>query len=1135
MNRNSSQSFARRFCSFQHFGALAVLAIISVFCLPLYSQNITADVLGTVTDPSGAVIPGASVTIQETGTNAVRTTQTGDGGDFTFTLLPIGTYSLSVKAAGFQTYKVSGITASAGARLRVEAKLQVGPASAQTVEVVASGNIVQTDSSSVGGTIQQETVQDIPLNGRNLTNLVTLQPGISTGTSSSITNGSRPDDRRQTSEVVANGQAEYFNDNVLDGVDNNERFYGLGGIKPSISAVQEVQVQTGNFSADLGRAAGAVVSILTKSGTNSFHGDVFEYFRNDIFDAKEYFTPAGARTQEWRQNQFGGSIGGHLRKDKDFFFGSIEEMRLVQGITSPQQLVPSADDRAAVASLQDGMYDPAGKHVFDLYPQPNVPGTDFYVSSPNKTQNITTIDARVDEHLSTKDQIFGRFNYNPTTSFFPPFFPTCGTPENDCNGDAEDNGINPVGAGFIANGQFPGTNKTVTYGSQIDYLHQFSPNLLMELRAGQFRINIDSEPISKGTNAGEKLGIPNSNTPNDDPRSTGMPGFHFLDGYADLGDQIAYPINNIGNSYQLNGDVTYVHGVHSLKAGTAVVRRQLNYLQEFAPEGWFFYTGIDIGPGVYSHSVVQMAEGYLVPGDFPGDPTFAPIFVNRQNMRQREYLRDWETSAYVKDDWRVRQWLTLNLGVRYDVYTPFNEAKNKLSNFDLDTLSFNIGGTGKVQTKYGNISPRFGFAAQLGHGLVMHGGYGMVYYPGDVSNSLILLNLPNNVGVNCNGPVNSGCRPEDGPPTAPAYVDPTVIYSAAATEAAVGGTVSVVGKNKAYPTAYLHQYNLTLQKQMGANAITLGYVGSLGRHQSQINGWDANYTQPDAQGNVPISAWASQQGVFIPQTARYYADQIPGVGQLQYFDFGGTSNYNAMQLIFERRVSEGLRVNANYTWAHGLDNWSGISSTGAPAMWRFNYRYDYGNSDIDLAGRLAYTATYNVPLGKNLKGAGSVIAKGWTLSSSGFWQTGLPFTVVTSNKPGGAFGDTNYAMRVNKVPGQSYYSSSKSIGDWLNRSAYVDPLSLLTPNVSTSFTLGSEGSNQLRGPHIRQFDLAAYKNLDLKENLKMQFRAECFNLSNTANFTNPGNDINDKKFGQITSTNFGMFPRVFQFALKLSY
>jgi hypothetical protein len=1132
MNRNSSQSFARRFCSFQHFGALAVLAIIGVFCLPLYSQNITADVLGTVTDPSGAVIPGASVTIQETGTNAVRTTQTGDGGDFTFTLLPIGTYSLSVQAAGFQSYKVSGISASAGARLRVDANLHVGAASAQTVEVVASGNIVQTDSSSVGGTIPQETVQDIPLNGRNLTNLVTLQAGISTGTSSSITNGSRPDDRRQSSEVVANGQAEYFNNNVLDGVDNNERFYGLGGIKPSISAVQEVQVQTGNFSADLGRAAGAVVSILTKSGTNSFHGDVFEYFRNDIFDAKEYFTPAGAPTQKWRQNQFGGSIGGHLRKDKDFFFGSIEEMRLVQGITSPQQLVPSADDRAFIASLPADQLDPAGVHVFNLYPKPNVPGTNFYVSSPSKTQNITTLDARFDEHLSTKDQIFGRFNYNPTTSFFPAFFPICGTPENDCNGDTTVTGINPVGAGFIANGQFPGTNKTVTYGSQIDYLHQFSPNLLMELRAGQFRININSEPISKGSNAGQKLGIPNSNTPEDDPLSTGMPGFHFADGYADLGDQIAYPIKNIGNSYQLNGDVTYVHGVHSLKAGSALVRRQLNYLQEFAAEGWFFYI-----PLVSTPTPVLMAQGVhaiIAPfGPFGPQFPFAPLFVNRQNMRQREYLRDWETSAYVKDDWRVRQWLTLNLGVRYDVYTPFNEAKNKLSNFDLDTLSFNIGGTGKVQTKYGNISPRFGFAAQLGHGLVMHGGYGMVYYPGDVSNSLILLNLPNNVGVNCNGlfSFQGLCQPSDGPPTSPAYVDPTVIYSADATNAAVGGTVNVVGKSKKYPTAYLHQYNLTLQKQFGANAITLGYVGSLGRHQSQINGWDANYTQPDAQGNVPISGWS--QGA--PQTARYYASELPGVGQVQYFDFGGTSNYNAMQVIFERRVSEGLRVNANYTWAHGLDNWSGISSSGAPAMWRFNYSYDYGNSDIDLAGRIAYTATYDVPLGKNLKGAGSVVAKGWKLSSSGFWQTGLPFTVVTSNKPGGAFGDTNYSMRVNVVPGQSYYSSSKSIGNWLNRSAYVDPLSLLTPDVSTSFTLGNEGSGQLRGPHIRQFDLAAYKNIDLKDHLKMQFRAECFNLSNTPNFTNPGNDINSSTFGQITSTNFGMFPRVFQFALKLSY
>ena len=1129
MKPNHSQSGATGLRSLQRSFMLAVLALIGLFCVPLHGQNITADVLGTVTDPNGAVIPNASVTIQDMGTNATRTTQTNDSGDYTFALLPVGKYALTVQRTGFKPYKVTGITLSAGDRLRLDAKLELGAAT-QTIEVQASAETVQTDSSSVGNTVPEETVEDIPLNGRNLTNLVTLQAGTNAGLPSSTTNGSRPDDRRQSSEVSANGQEEYYNDNVLDGIDNNERLYGLGGVKPSVDAIQEIQVQTGNFSADVGRAAGAAVLILTKSGNNQLHGDVFEYFRNDIFDAKEYFTPAGSRNQEWRQNQFGGTIGGPIRKDKSFFFGSAEWMRQVQGINSPEQLVPGAADRAYVAALPAGMYDPAGKHVFDLYPEPNVPGTDFYVSSPNQTQYITTVDVRFDEHFNANNQFFARFNYNPTTSFFPNFFPVCGTPGNNCNGDTADSGIDPVGAGFISNGQFPGTNKTTTYGAQLDYTHEFSSNLLMELRTGFFRINIDSEPINEGSNAGTKLGIPNANAPNDDPRSTGMPGFHFTDGYADLGDQIAYPINNIGDNFQWNGDVTYVHGVHSFKAGAALVRRQLNYLQEFAPEGWFFYVGLE-ADGLMDAPVL-MAQGTILP--FPGAPSFDPIFVNRQNMRQKEYLRSWEPSVYVKDDWRVKPWLTLNLGVRYDVYTPLSEINNKLSNFDFGTLSYNVGANGGVETQHGNFAPRFGFAAQLGHGLVMHGGYSMIYYPSDVSNSLILLNLPNNVGINCEGgPVGAGCTPSIGPPIAPAYIDPSIIYSQAATYAAIGNgsLVTAEGKQLNYATAYMQEYNLTLQKQFGANVITLGYVGSVGRHQTNFSSWDPNYPQPDAKGDVPIT-WVSGS----PYTTRYYSTQLPGVAEMEYWTPEGTSNYNAMQLILDRRVAHGLHVNANYTWAHPMDDWSGVSSGGAPAMWRFNWNYDYGNSDYDIKNRLGYTATYDVPFGKNLNGAGSVLAKGWTLSSDGYWQTGIPFTVVTSNKPGGAYGDTNYNMKVNTVPGQGYYAANKSIHSWLNPAAFVDPLSLLTPNVSTYFTLGSERPDQLFGPHIRQFDLAAFKDIDLKENMKLRFRAECFNLSNTPNFSFPQNSITSAStFGQITSTEFGLFPRSFQFALKMSF
>lgn len=917
---------------------------------------------------------------------------------------------------------------------------------------------------------------------------------------SSITNGSRPDDRRQSSEVSANGQADYYNDNVLDGIDNNERFYGLGGVKPSVDAVQEIQVQTGNFSADIGRAGGASVEIITKSGGNQFHADAFEFFRNDILNANgAYFSPGGP-IPEWRQNQFGGSASGPILRDKTFFFASVEELRLVQGTPSPLQIVPTAADRAVVASLTNP--DPIGVHLFNMYPQPNQ-GTNGYASAFNQTQFVTTVDARVDQRISSKDQLFGRFNYNPTTSFFPSYFPQCKS--GSCNGDTVVDGLYPGGEGTTGAGVFPGTNTTKTYGAQLNYTHEFTSNLLLELRTGFFRINIDSEPINVGTNAGTKLGIPNSNIPSD-PHATGMPTIYMNDGSGNLGDQAAFPILNIGNSFQWNGDVIYTHGTHNIKAGAALIRRQLNYLQELRPEGQFLFNKATVNGTTYS-APVAMAMGIL------------PTTDTRQNMFQMEYFRSWEPSVFAQDDWRLRQWLTLNLGVRYDVFTPLAEAKDRIANFDLNTLSMILGGTGGVKTDYSDFAPRLGFAAQIPHGMVLHGGYGIVYFPGDFGTSVTLFNLPYNVAFTCSP--SSGTCPEgsgsldQGPPNPTTYLDVSNLKNPAYSQ-----SLGIVAKQTDRRSSYLQQFNLTLQKQLGNNAFTIGYVGSLGRRQYGQAGWYMNFPQPDASGNIALVNGS------VP---RYYATQLPGVGNINYFANEGTSNYNAMQLIFERRITSGFRVSGNYTWSHGLNNFSGFQSNGAPSTWRYNWKYDYGNSDYEVKERLAYTATYEIPFGNNLKGAEGIALKGWSLSSSGYWQTGLPFTVSTGAKPPGAFNDENHGLRVNVVSGQSFYATGRPLSGWLNKNAFTAPV--LT---ATTFTLGNEHSNQLYAPNIRQFDLAAFKTVPV-EKLNVQFRAECFNISNTPNFSSPVYTINSSNFGAITSTLIGSNPRVFQFALKVQY
>lgn len=1106
---------------------LLLISTVLVFVLSAaaLAQVITGDVLGTVTDPSGAVVANAKVTIRNLATNASRDAQTGANGEYVFNLLPPGHYALSVEAQGFKSYKIDDLSLSAGDRSRLDVALQVGNTS-ESVEVTTAAPLLQTDTSSVGSTVSEQIVADLPLNGRNLTNLVTLQPGVNAGLAGSIVAGGRPDDRRQSSEVVANGQREYYNSTMLDGIDNNERFYGLGGIKPSIEAIQEVHVQTNNFPAEVGRSAGAVVTIITKSGTNKFHGSLYEYFRNDKLNSKDYFTPQGAKKPEWRQNQYGGSISGPIRKDKTFFYFDVEQYRLVQGLTSPQQVVPSQADIALVNGLGEAQ-DPVGALVFSLYPAPNVPGNDFaadcnnsgisclYVSSPARTQNSTTMDARVDHHFSGNDTLFVRYSYNPVTSFFPPFFPA-----KTVNGKT----IQPAGPGFIANGEFPGTNKTKAQGAQVNYTHVFSSNLLLDLRIGFNRINIDSEPIGKGTNAGSALGLPNTNDTGD-PNATGMPGFHFLNGYADLGDQIAIPIHNINNTYQANGDVIYNRGSHNIKTGAALVRRQLNYLQEFAPQGWMWF-----------FSPMQMAgESVFIGFPLPGGIVFP--FANRQQQWAPFYYRSWEPSFYVQDDWHVRPWLTLNLGVRYDVFTPFTEAHDRFANFDLNTLKLNIGGTGGIKTDHKDFAPRIGFAAQLGHGTVLRGGYGISYYPGDTSGAITLYNPP------FNNSITGAFFPLDiGPPSSPAYIDPNIIYSADA------GGIGLIAKQTNWRSAYLHQFNLMMQKQFGNNSLTLGYVGSLGRRQLASGEPDMNFPIADATGTIPLYQQANFQG---PAAYHYYAQNcpdpvtcpLPGIGKIGLDANEWTSNYNSMQLSFDHRFSKGLTANGNYTWAHGLSNWSGYESEGTlVGLWRGNNRYDYGNSDLDIRHRIAVTMTYDLPFGKSLNGAKAVALKGWSVSGSGYWQTGQFTTVNTSSKPGGAFGDFNPGIRPNVVPGQSYYAPDKSIHSYLNRAAFTaptcanpDPNDTSCGLTATSITLGNERSNQIEGPHQRQVDLSLFKTFALTEALKMQFRAESYNISNTPNFAQPVHDISSGSFGQIQYVTKGTFPRVWQFALKLNF
>lgn len=548
------------------------LAPLSSVCLALvgvaaHGQLATGDVLGTVTDPSGAALPGATIRVENTGTHTVRETKSGDNGGYTFTQLQPGTYSLTMVEPGFKTYSNPSLNLVAGDRARVDASLSIG-GSSETVEVTTQPSALQSDSTNVGSTIDAKAVGDLPLNGRNVYGLVQVAPGVNAGAPNSLTSGTRPDDRRQSSSVSANGQYELVNNNLIDGLDNNERFKGLILLRPSVEAIQTVRVDTNTYTAEVGRTAGAAITILTKSGTNQFHGSAYEFFRNDITDARNYFARTNVlpRKPELRQNQFGGSIGGPIVRNKTFFFADLEEFRQVDGTgTVYTSTVPTAYQVDHPGDLSDvggpivTNLDPTALAYFRLYTKPNQAGTSFipgtsvptnnYLYNPARTQNTMLGDVRIDQHFVNSDTLYGRYSYNKVNTFIPGQLPSVGN----------------VGPGGQA-GTYPGLSEITTHNGQLGYTHAFTPNLLMELRTGYtlFFDHVNQLNAGQNFNTGGTFNIPNANgCIGCDGLSPVSPG----GGWTGLGDATFLPILLNESAYQYSGSMTWVHGNHTVKFG----------------------------------------------------------------------------------------------------------------------------------------------------------------------------------------------------------------------------------------------------------------------------------------------------------------------------------------------------------------------------------------------------------------------------------------------------------------------------------------------------------------------------------------------------------------------------------------
>src|SRR5438270_824583 len=439
---------------------------------PMLAQNTTADVVGTVSDVSGAVIPNAKIELTNIDTHETRIVTSGSDGEYTFTLLKPSRYSLTVTAQGFKTFRIESFSLSAGDRAREDPNLSVG-ATGETITVEGTTPALRTDSGALITTVTEKATQELPLNGRNFINLVQVTPGATEGLNNGLASGNRPDDRRQTSSVSINGQADMMNNQTIDGIDNNERVIGSIGVRPSVDAIQEVSVQTNVFTAEVGRAAGAIVNVITKSGTNQFHGTAYEFFRNDKLNANPFKFGANIPKPKYRQNQFGGSLGGPIFKNKTFFFADYEGLNIIRNQNPTTTTVPTLFERQNLGNFTDNpaintvipstQFDKIGQQYFNLFPLPTSGAlSGNYVGARSDSQFYKTADGRVDHRFNNGDLFYLRYTYNSVDTKIGTLFPAVNT-----------------SAGTIEPGgnlsSYPGPAVTRAHQAHLNYIHAFTP------------------------------------------------------------------------------------------------------------------------------------------------------------------------------------------------------------------------------------------------------------------------------------------------------------------------------------------------------------------------------------------------------------------------------------------------------------------------------------------------------------------------------------------------------------------------------------------------------------------------------------------------------------------------------------
>ncbi len=1086
--------------------AAVVLTLASNFSLPRMAAQVTsATFSGQVTDQTGAAILGATVKVTSKDTGIVTTRQTSSDGNYTVPLLKPGTYSIEVTAGGFAPVTKKDITLQVQQVDQEDFKLSVG-GTQQQITVEGGAPLLNTETTDVGNVINQESTQQLPLNGRNFSQLGLLVPGTAPGPVGGIrTQGNGNETQRAGAEIVANGARGSFNLFMIDGLDDRDQSVGTVKVFPNLESIEEFKVQIGNYDAEFA-SGGAVVNVITRSGGNQIHGSVFEFLRNKDLNSRQFFD---ASVPPFQQNQFGFALGGPIIKNKLFYFGDYQGLRIhiasTSILTEPTAALRTGNFSSYPATIYNPttynsatnsrlpfqgnqipltQLDPIAQNLLAILPLPNLPGTsnNFRVNNL-AAQNQDQYDVRSDYVLSEKDSMFARVTHGTANITFP------STPVL-INGQ-----INPLAfaqgsatAGSLRNNQAPSTQATV------QEIHQFTPNISNQLALGYTRFALNVFPIDETYNLASKLGLQGANT---GPNSGAMASLSISGGSGFSASNMPEVVPQ--NTWQATDTISYVRGAHSLRFGFSVDHNAFGFFQLGAPSGSLSFTG------TYTNNPASSAGTGAGYADFMlGLPVSSSKSLLGSGV---PYLHYTEYGSFVQDQWRISSKLTVNLGLRWDLFTPVSEKYNRLSDFFLNSGTFALAGQNGTSssilgTQKHDFSPRLGIAYHMTEKTVVRAAYGLFYFneQGVGGSSRLFINYPfaPTFAVNCSA-------------TAPCLSTSTgipAVFSSNNLPTAVYQPTPNLSPN-------VQQYNLTVERQLAKSMVVrAAYVGAKGDHLN-IN-LDENVAVPGS-GAVPAR--------------RPY----PGFAQISAWEPRGPSTYNALQVSVEKRMSYGVSFLGAYTYGKSLDNGAGGNSSTGESRINIqnpqNLRADYGLSNFDIRQRFTLSTVYQLPFGHgrqflaNSNRLLDAVAGGWQLSSILTLQGGMPFSasLATSNDGTGTF------QRPNRICDGNLPSSQQSIKDWYNLTCFVAPP--VPP--AAPFSFGNMGRNVLIGPGLETWDLGTDKDFRITERVGLQFRGEFFNALNHANFGLPNASIGSTSAGTITTviTN----ARQIQFALRLHF